>query len=510
MIKTISKDKQIKIGAILSYAAIGVNILSALIYSPWMLSKIGSGDYGLYTLASSLINMFLLDFGISASVSRFTSKYLAEENQEKVNELLAVIYKLFFVISFIVAICLIGVYFFIDHIYVALTPNELVRFKNVYIIAASYSVLSFPFVATVNGILTSYELFVQMKACDFINKIVTVLCVIVFLLSGYGLYALVAVNAIVNIITLLIKVLMISKNTMIKIDFKFWDKDLLKEVFGFSVWVLINSICSRLIMNLCPNILGMTAGTLAITIFSFASTIEGYVYIFSSAIDGMFMPRIARIIYKEGNIDKILDLMIKVGKYQFALTMLLVIGFSLVGKQFISLWLGAGYSDVYYCSLLLLIPAPFYLSQQIGKNAMVMTNNVKYLTVVNIAKAAVNVILVYILSKKMGSLGACLSISVVYLGRNLANMILYKKVLKINIRTFIKQCYIKYILPIIITLVIGFLNNIFIKDTGWIILGVKIILIVIIYALVIWTFIVSKTNKQKIIEKIFKINGERY
>ena len=65
---SVSSNKQIKIGAILSYLGIGLSILSALIYSPWMLSKIGSSDYGLYTLASSLINLFLIDFGISETV----------------------------------------------------------------------------------------------------------------------------------------------------------------------------------------------------------------------------------------------------------------------------------------------------------------------------------------------------------------------------------------------------------------------------------------------------------
>ena len=57
-----NSGKQIKIGAILSYVAIFINILSALIYTPWMLSHIGDSDYGLFTLAHSVITLFLLDF----------------------------------------------------------------------------------------------------------------------------------------------------------------------------------------------------------------------------------------------------------------------------------------------------------------------------------------------------------------------------------------------------------------------------------------------------------------
>ena len=88
-----SSGKQVKIGAIFSYMAIFINIVSALIYTPWMLSHIGESDYGLFTLAHSLINLFLLDFGISAAVTRFISKYKAEGEQEKINQL-----QLFFVL----------------------------------------------------------------------------------------------------------------------------------------------------------------------------------------------------------------------------------------------------------------------------------------------------------------------------------------------------------------------------------------------------------------------------
>lgn len=259
----------------------------------------------------------MLDFGISSAVSRFVSKYVAEGKQEKVDQLLGVVFKLFMGIAAVISVVLIMIYFFIDQIYISLTPSELSRFKIVYIISATYSVVSFPFTTTLNGVLTSYEKFIQMKLCDVGNKIITVVLIVIVLSNGYGLYALVAINAALNLVCFFAKWIVIKKVTPVKLPIRFWDITLLKEIFSFSIWVLINSICSRLIMNICPNILGITSGTMAITIFSFASVIEGYSYTFSSAIDGMFMPRIARITYKEGNMDKILSLMIKVGRFQY-------------------------------------------------------------------------------------------------------------------------------------------------------------------------------------------------
>lgn len=37
-------------------------------------------------------------------------------------------------------------------------------------------------------------------------------------------------------------------------------------------------------------------GSVGVAVFGLATTVEGYVYTFSTAINGMFMPRISRII----------------------------------------------------------------------------------------------------------------------------------------------------------------------------------------------------------------------
>ena len=90
--KQLTANKQIKYGAILSYLGIFAYILIGLLYTPWMIDIIGKDDYGLYTLAYSVISLFVFDFGLSAAVQRFIAKYLAEGAQERVNACLSVVY----------------------------------------------------------------------------------------------------------------------------------------------------------------------------------------------------------------------------------------------------------------------------------------------------------------------------------------------------------------------------------------------------------------------------------
>ena len=66
------KISQVKIGAMVSYMALAVSIITGLLYTPWMVARIGQANYGLYTLANSLIGIFVLDFGLGSACSHGT------------------------------------------------------------------------------------------------------------------------------------------------------------------------------------------------------------------------------------------------------------------------------------------------------------------------------------------------------------------------------------------------------------------------------------------------------
>ncbi len=496
-----------KKSALISYLTIAVNIVASLLYTPWMLSKIGEADYGLYTLSASLINMFLIDFGLHSAVTRFVSKYNAEGNQEKIDNFLGILYKMYFVISATVCFILVVVYFFIDNIYVSLSPTEIAKFKVVYIIAGSYSVLSFPFMSTFNGILNSYEKYYHMKLCDLFHKVLTVGLIVAALVLDMGLYALVTVNALTGITMLLAKWIILRKTTPIKINFAYFDKSMLKEIFSFSIWVTLSSICSRLIFNITPNILGITVGSVAITMFSLASTFESYTYTFASALDGMFMPKIARLMKEDHSGENVYPLLNKVGRIQFYIVSLIFVGFLFVGHDFIYLWLGEGKEVVYICAILLILPAPFYLSQQIAKNAVVIAGEVKAQAIVNIIKAVVNTVLVAVFSALWGVVGACASICISYFLRNIGMCIIYQKKLHLNMLKFHFECYIKTLPGIILTAIPAVALNILWNEYSWLRFIIKVVVICLSYTVMVYAFSFNSYERgivKGFIKKLFK------
>ena len=89
------------------------------------------------------------------------SKYKAEGREDKIQNLLALIDKTYFVIDLILFTIFLTLYFFLGNIYRGLTESEMPTFRVLYIITALYSLISFP-ATSLDGVLSSYEEFAYM------------------------------------------------------------------------------------------------------------------------------------------------------------------------------------------------------------------------------------------------------------------------------------------------------------------------------------------------------------
>lgn len=495
-------NNKIKIGAFLSYVSIAINVLAGLLYLPWMVDAIGESDYGLFTLANSLISLFLIDFGLSAATARYISKYLAENNQSKANSFITAVSKLYAIIDIVIFVILTVFYFFIDAVFIKLTPVELEKFKIVYIIAAFYAVVSFPFV-TFNGVLTAYEKFIHLKVADIVFRLLSVLLTVVTLLLGGGLYTLVIANSLAGTITIIYKFIVIKCRTPLRFSCERTDKSLYKSIFSFSLWTTITTLAQRLVFNITPSILGVTTNSLAIAVFGIVTTIEGYTYVIANAINGMFMPKVAKIYTEDEPEKNLMRLMIKIGRYQFFVNGLIVIGFLILGRNFISLWLGSNYELAYYGILLVIMPSMIFYPMEIGSIAMVVQNKVKIQALINVIMGMINVAFSFVFSYFWGVIGSCISIGIAYLFRAIAYNIANRVILRLDMKYFNRACFLKMSVPMIITLVLGYIFEYFVNCSNWMEFVLCIGVIVVVYFVTMWLLAFEK-NEKDLILKFFK------
>ena len=502
------RDKQVVFGALISYIAIAFNVISGLLYTPWMIRSIGDDKYALYTLALSIINIFLMDFGIGSAVTKFLSNYYAKGEYDEANCFMGVVYKVFFLISSVIALCLFVFYFFIDGFYTKLSSEELIVFKQLFIIVATYSVLSFPF-TSYNGVLMANERFIEVKLCNLGQKVFNVAAIIVLLLNGMGVYALVLTYALSNAVFLFAKYAIIKKKTTQRVVWKSnHDKLLVKKLFSFSIWVTIMSIAQRCIFNIMPSVIAAVIGAEAVTIFSLASTLEGYVYTFSDAINGMFMPKISRILIQENTQERLSGLMIKVGKFHIYTIGLIYIGFLCFGKQFITLWMGDGYGEIYVCALLLIFPSLFDVPQQVAKTALLAKDVVKEQAIIYIGMALSNIVLAAMLLKKLGIVGGAVSICIAYLLKVVAMNLLYDKMLHVNLEKYFHDVYLRWAIVAGGSIFCGIAINRMHLAVGWLGLCAKIVFMTIAYGLMLLEICMEKEQRRHLV-RLLKVKLKR-
>lgn len=468
---------QIKTGALLSYVNLGINVLIGLVYTPWMIRSIGQDDYGLYTLAMSIIGLLAFDFGLGNATTKFVCEYLALKRQDKVDELLGIVYKLYLMIDIIIALIFIAVYVFLPQIYEGLSHDELHAFKGIFILAAVYCVLSFPFIP-VNGLLSGYEKFVPLKLCDLFQRIFIVVTMSVCLIKGYGLFALVLVNSISGILCILLKLYFIRRDTPLRIEWKFWNKQELYRILSFVIWVTIIALASRCIYNIAPSIVGMYTDAAQIAILGIAITIESYTFFFTNALGGLFLPRVSRLVATQ-DIRSILKLMIKVGRLECYICMFVLLWFIFYGTDFIDLWVGARYHSAGIYSILFIVPMVLQVPHEIGMQYIIAANKLKIQSIIYAFMASINLALAFSLTKFCGVMGIAIAISISCIVRTILLDIYFKKI-GIDIAIFYKKCFGVFILPfLIVALAFYFIG--FIAVDGWIGLIMKSIFAVIVY-----------------------------
>ena len=79
--------KELKAGAIFSYLLIIANTLYALIFTPFLISALGDGEYGVYKIIGSLTSSItILDLGIGSTMLRYIAKFRAEKDEKNLRQ----------------------------------------------------------------------------------------------------------------------------------------------------------------------------------------------------------------------------------------------------------------------------------------------------------------------------------------------------------------------------------------------------------------------------------------
>ena len=394
-------SKEIKLGAILSYIIIIVNMLIGVLYTPILTAKLGQTEYGLYSLVTSVISyLTILDFGFGNAIIIYTTRYRNKNEKDKEQKLHGMFFIIYSIIGIIAGIIGAILWFNVDNLFGnTMSEGELSTAKVLMGILTFNLVATFP-LSIFSSIITSYEKFVFSKTLNLLRIILNPIIMLILLNFGVKSIGLVILVTVLNITTLILNFIYCKTKLKIKLKFGKIDFKLLKEIMAYSVWIFLNSIMDKINWSLDQFVLGVYAGSVAVAIYAVAGQLNNMYMNFSTAISGVLLPKVTKMESDHASNKEFTDIFIKTGRIQFIVMALIITGFVLFGKEFIEImWVGPEYSESYIIACILMIPTTIPLIQNIGLNILQAKNKYKFRVIVLMAFAVVNVILSIILSQ---------------------------------------------------------------------------------------------------------------
>lgn len=440
------KLNQLKMGAVLSYGQMTLNVLIGLIYTPVMLKLLGKSEYGLYNTVSSTISMLsIMSLGFQSSYIRFFAEYKAKGEREKIHTLNGVFLMVFSAIGILALLCGLYLSFHLEYVFdQGLTPSEYRTARVLMLMLTVNLAISFP-MSTFTSIISAHERYVFLKLMGMMKTVLSPMLTLPLLLMGYQSIALVAVTVAVSVLTDLCYLFYSRKKLGVRFVFSGMERRLARSLFSYSIFIAIHIIVDQINNNMDKFLLGRFVGTEEVAVYAVGYTIYHYYMAFSVGISAVFSPRIHKIV--NSTLDdrpeqkkQLTDLFLRIGRIQFLLLALIVSGFVFFGQEFLHFWAGEGYENSYYVAVLLMIPATVPFIQNAGIEIQRALNRHQVANLCYLGMAILNLVISIELCQRYGAVGSATGTAISFvLANGIMINIYYHKRCNLDIVKFWKS-----------------------------------------------------------------------
>ena len=493
---------QLKKAAVLSYVNIVLTNVVGLVLTPFIIRSFGDSEYGLYSLIGSFVAyLTLMDLGLNNTIIRFVSKYRAERNTEGEQSFLGTTMLVYFFISTVLVIFGMLLYFNMESIFgESLSAIQMDKAKVMFLILVFNIAITLPG-GTFLAICTAYEEFVFPKVEMIVKYILRALTVYVILTLGGKSISLVVIDTVFGILVILTTLYYCVSKLKVKFKYQGIDKVLVKQIFAYSVWIFIMGIISKFQWNGGQVILGMNTNTEIVAVFAIGLMLGGYFGAFSGVINTLLLPKAANMVASFNTPKELTNVMIKVGRANMFISLLILSVFFVLGKEFIQLWVGNSYKESWGIAMIIMCASIIPLSQSFGLSILEIKNKIKYRAIGMFISMSVAIVVGYYASKYFGMYGIIIPIAIGMLASTIINNILFVKFFQFDIILFYKESFLyQIIFTVIFTYFSVLVKNNFIID-NWFKFLIAGSVYSILYLLLFALLLLTKEEKSFLLKK---------
>lgn len=492
---------ELKAGVCINYASIIIRLSTQFLLTPFVIFTLGVNEYGLFMLCNSVIAwLALTDFGLGATVSKYVVTYRAKGEHIQQAHFLGQSAILFSILGVIALVAGIGCYFFLGKLFPALNAHQQDTLKILYLLTLSNLILSFP-LRPLSCVPGAYQKFIVPGLASLGTSLLNAGLTLLLLVLGYKAIGLTVLAVALGVAQLAWGLYYTIHCLGVKMTFRKPDIPLYKEMFGFSVWILLNQLMDLFYWRAGSPILANVSGALAVTLFTIGVTFSHFFMTASTAISSVLTPKLMQMVALNVSKGELTHLMIRAGRIQLFLLIIILSGFACLGQDFLRLWVGDSIGNnvhvVWLGALMVLVPLLVPLTQNTGIAILQAMNMHKGRAIILFYSSLLCVVMGYVLSLYYGVLGMFIGTAVsLTFGQIFMINVYYARKAGLHIRSYFIKTYLPILSPLFIMISCGFFVQHFCTITCWI----DFFLVVASYGsfcvLLLWFFYLNRDEKE--------------
>lgn len=419
-------NRQVKIGAVLSYVLIILNTVHGLFITPYMIGKLGVSEYGVYKTISALSSsMMVLDLGIGSTVMRFVAKYRATKDEKSIPNFVAISLIQAAALSGVILTVGVIVFFSIKPMYSATFSAAEIQKAQMLFCVLLMNMTLHVFENVINGVITGCNRFQFGNGIKVIRLILRVCLIVSLLAVCSNSIVLVLIDLMITVVSIIVEMYYMIGRLHIKPKYSRWNRVLFWETGKYTILMFLTSIAVQMNNNLDNIMIGAISGPALVTVYSMGLLIFGMYENLSTSVSGVMLPTVMNLMEEDKSGEKLQEFIVKVGRIQFLLLGTAAVGFACVGKDFIDVWLGTGYEDVYIITLILMIPSLFELCVNVCLSILRAKNKLGFRTITLFASTILNAIVTVLAVKYWSYIGAAFGTAASFIIGSLIIMNIY-------------------------------------------------------------------------------------
>lgn len=470
-------------GVILGYVHVVSQTLVAFLYTPLLLRGIGQSEYGLYQLVGSIsAYMNIMESMLTSSALRFYCKRKAEGDEVGMENILGLSRLLYRGAALLVAVIGTATFFGFKVLYASsLSTAELEEGGWLLAVLVANIVLNM-LNYTYSVVISAYERFTFGKAMDILSVLLQPVVVLAVITAVPYAIVIVVAQFVVNALCWIMKRIYVFRSIGAKAKIHKFSWADIKPLLIFSLTVSVAMIADMIFAKTDQLIIGLLIGSAGVAVYSVGYQVYSCYSSLGIVMSSCFMPKLS-VIARNENRNALFSIeWARTGRLTFFLLAAVVVGFSIFGQEFISLWVGDGYEEAYWVALLMMAAYFIDIIQRLALTILQVVDLFSFRARVYVASALANIPLTVVLSSSFGIIGAAASSALVlFVSSGLIMNWYYSAKVGFDVPLFWKEIVLAAKgLPLPIAT--GILLQIVLPSGVWLVFLVKVLLFAIIYA----------------------------